>query len=216
MLSITLIGSEFPAEANIERRSFLPSCAVLSLFLFSASPPASAKEQCVADHEQSEAASSQSRELSSLPTQFTSEQIPALPQLPPAVSCTPRTLHRLPGFYRSAYNRPLTPREVAFRESVYELAGRHRQFVHVRLVDGKVFTGTIKLTSAEAFLLQTDLSHSHLVHYRQLAEPPRPVLAVGTKTVRGLEIGGIVVACIVLLPVALVVYPLIAAGVIQD
>jgi hypothetical protein len=200
----------------MQRRSFLASCAVLSLFLFSASPSASAKEPSFADHEQSEAASSQSPELSPLPTQFTSEQIPALQQLPPAVSSTPRTLHRLPGFYRSAYNRPLTPREVLFRESVYELAARHRQFVHVRFVDGKVFTGTITFTSAEAFRLQTDLSHSHFVHYHQLAEPPRPVLAVGTKTVRGLEIGGIVVTCIVFLPVALVVYPLIAAGVIQD
>jgi hypothetical protein len=198
------------------RGSFLLLGAVLSLFLFSGSPPASAKEQCVADNEQSEAASSQSPELSPLPIQFTGEQIQALQQLPPAVSSPPRALHRLPDFYRSAYNRPLTPREVAFRESVYELAARHGQFVHVRLVDGKVLTGTIDFTSAEAFQLQTDLSHRRLVHYRQLAEPPRPVLAVGTRTVRGLEIGGIVVACIVLLPAMLVVYPLIAAGVIQD
>jgi hypothetical protein len=198
------------------RSSFLPLGMVLSLFMLSDSPPVSAKEQCVADQEQSETASSQSPELSPLPTQFTSEQLQALQQLPPAASSTPRAHHGLPGFYRGAYNRPLTPREVAFRESVYELAARRGQFVHVRLVDGKVFTGTINFKSAEAFLLQTDLSHRHLVHYRQLAEPPRPVLAVGTRTVRGLEIGGIVVACIVLLPVALVVYPLIAAGVIQD
>lgn len=198
------------------RSSSLLSGAVLSLFMFSGSPPTSAKEQCVADQDQCETASSQSPELSPLPTQFAGEQIQALQQLPPAASSTPRAHHGLPGFYRGAYNRPLMPREVAFRESVYELTGRHGQFVHVRLVDGKVFTGTIDFTSAEAFLLQTDLSHRHLVHYRQLAEPPRLVLAVGTRTVRGLEIGGIVVACVVLLPVALVVYPLIAAGVIQD
>jgi hypothetical protein len=198
------------------RSSFLPLGAVLSLFMFSGSPPASAKEQCVADPEQSEAVSSQSPELSPLPTQYIGEQTQALQQLPPAVSSAPSTHRRLPGFYRSAYNRPLTPREVAFRESVYELAARRGQFVHVRLVDGKVLTGTIDFKSAEAFQLQTDLSHRHMVHYRQLAESPRPVLAVGTRTVRGLEIGGIVVACIVLLPAALVVYPLIAAGVIQD
>jgi hypothetical protein len=197
-------------------RSPLALSAVLSLFLFSGALTASAREQCVADDVQSETASSQSPELSPLPTQFTREQIQALQQLPPPITSRPRALHRPPGFYRSAYNRPLTPREVAFRGSIYELAARHGQFVHVRLLDGNVFTGTINFTNAEAFLLQTDLSHCHLVQYRQLAEPPRPVLAVGTRTVRGLEIGGIVVACIVLFPVALVVYPLIAAGVIQD
>jgi hypothetical protein len=200
----------------MQRGSFLPFGAVLSLFLFSGSLTASAKEHCVADPVQSEAASSQSPELSPLPAQFTDAQVRALQQLPPAISFTPRARPRRPDFYRSAYNHPLTPRDVSFRESVYGLAAHHQQFVHVRLMDGQVLTGTINFTNAEAFLLQTDLSHRHLVQYRQLAEPPRPVLAIGTRTVRGLEIGGIVVVCIVFLPVALVLYPLIAAGVIQD
>lgn len=190
--------------------------AVLSLFLFSGSPTASAKEHCVADQVRSETALSQSPELSPLPAQFTDEQMRALQQLPPAISVTPRVLHRWPDFYWSAHNHPLTPREVSFRESAYALSARHGQFVHVQLVDGTVFTGTINFTNAEAFQVQTDLSHRHLVQYRQLAETPRPVLAVGTRTVRGLEISGIVVVCIVFLPVALVMYPLIAAGVIQD
>lgn len=198
---------------------FTSFCLALLHLLFPCARPALAleRDEHFIEQEQRDAVQAQFPVIAPLPPQFTDTQGRALQDLPPAVLATlPHTRHKLFGFYRGAYNRPLTPREVALRESVYELAGLHRQFVHVRLVDGKVLTGTINFTNAEAFLLQTDLSHRHLVHYRQLAEPPRHALAVGTKTVRGLEIGGIVAACIVLLPVALVVYPLIAAGVIQD
>lgn len=201
------------------RRFFLVLSLALPLLLVPCCPGASAQEQDErsADRGQRDAAQSRPLELAPLPAQLTPVQIRSLQQQPPVPSqIESQTRHRLMGFYRGAYNRPLTRREVALRESVYELAARHGQFVHVRLVDGKVFTGTIDFTSAEAFQLQTDLSHRHMVHYRQLAESPRPVLAVGTRTVRGLEIGGIVVACIALLPAMLVVYPLIAAGVIQD
>jgi hypothetical protein len=201
------------------RRGFYMSVSAALPLVFLSWPRAISAQEGegpVASQAQSEQAKSLSPELAPLPAQLTDEQARALQQLPPAV---PRrsARYRRPGFYRGAYNRPLTPHEVALRESVYELATRRKQFVHVRLVDGKVLTGTIDFTSAEAFLLKTDLFGSgRLVHYRQLAEPPRPVLAVGTKTVRGLEVTGLVVACIVLLPVAVAMYPLIAAGVIQD
>jgi hypothetical protein len=199
--------------------SIVSFCPAVLLLLLSSSRPAFALERdgLFLLPEQSDAVQAQSPEFRPLPPQFTDAQTRALKDLPPAaLPIPPHTPHKPFGFYRGAYNRPLTPREVSFRESVSDLAARHRQFVHVRLVDGRVFTGTIYFTSAEAFLIQTDLSRCHLVHYRQLAEPPRPVLALGTKSIRGLEIGGMVVACIAILPVALVVYPLIAAGVIQD
>src|SRR5262249_26024467 len=99
----------------------------------------------------------------------------------------------------------------------YELAARRRQYVHVRLVDGTILTGTIDFTNREGFRLQTSVfGCGRALHYRELAEAPRPVRALGAKTVRGLEMTGMVVMCIALLPVALVAYPLIAAGVIKD
>jgi hypothetical protein len=39
---------------------------------------------------------------------------------------------------------------------------------------------------------------------------------VGTRTVRGLEIAGMVALCIAAVPLIVVFFPLMAAGVIQD
>jgi hypothetical protein len=203
---------------------FLGLNLALSLSLFPASRGISAQErnQLFTGREQLDAAQSQSPELAPLPTQLTDAQVGALQELQPAPSqFQTRVRHRPLGFYRGAFNRPMTPREVAFRESIYDLAAHPKQFVHIRLVDGRVLTGTINYRNIEGFQLQTTIFGSgEMIHYRKLAEPPRPVLAVGTKTVRGLQVAGAVGVCIVLLPifipVALVVYPLIAAGVIQD
>jgi hypothetical protein len=202
------------------RRGFFVSFCLLPpllLSLCSRTPLALERNGHLTEEEQIGAVPAQSLDLAPLPVQFTEAQARALQELPAAAPpIPPHTRHKLFGFYRGAYNRPLTPREVSFRQSVYELAARHGQFVHVRLVGGKVLTGTIDFTRADVFLLQTDLTHRHWVHYRELAESPRPVFAPGERTVRGLETAGIVVAFIALLPVVLVVYPLIAAGVIQD
>ena len=164
------------------------------------------------------AISAQVAELAQLPTQLTDQQLRALQLVPPAAPARRSfARHKWPGFYKSAYNAPLTPREVAYRQSIVGFAAHHNQFVHVRLVDGKVLTGNITFTSADAFLIQTHvLSSGHRVLYRELAEAPRPVIAVGAKTVRGLEVAGLVVGCIAIIPLAVVIYPLIAAGIIQD
>jgi hypothetical protein len=194
----------------------------LSLSLGLRGISAQERNQLVASREQLDSAESQFSELAPLPTQLTDAQISALQELQPAPSQVQTVVrHRPLGFYRGAFNRPMTPREVTFRESIYELAAHPKQFVHVRLVDGRVLTGTINYRNIEGFQLRTTIFGSgEMIHYRKLAEPPRPVLAVGTKTVRGLQVAGAVGMCIVLLPlfipVALVVYPLIAAGVIQD
>lgn len=165
-----------------------------------------------------EAISAQVAEQPQLPAQLTDQQSRALQLTPPAAPAHRSfARHRWPSFYKSAYNAPLTPREVAYRLSIENFAARHNQFVHVRLVDGKVLTGNITFTSDESFRIQTHvLSSGRLVRYRQVAEAPRPVVAVGAKTVRGLEVTGLVVGCIVFIPVAVVMYPLIVAGIIQD
>ncbi len=168
--------------------------------------------------EQLDSAQSQSPERGPLPTQLTDAQIGSLQELQAAPSqVQTRVRHRPFGFYRGAFNRPMTPRETAYRESIYELAARPKQFVRVRLVDGRVLTGTINYRNMEGFQLQTTIFGSgQMIHYRKLAEPPRPVLAVGTRTVRGLEIAGMVALCIAAIPLVVVFYPLVAAGVIQD
>ena len=179
---------------------------------------AQAQERFAVSQAQSDQAHTPLPELAQLPTQLTDQQSRALQLTPPAVPARRSFVrHRWPGFYKSAYNSPLTPRQVAYRESVEGFAARHNQFVHVRLASGKVLTGNITFTSVEGFWLQTHvLSSGRMVLYRELAEAPRAVLAVGAKTVRGLEVTGLVVGCIVFIPVAVVIYPLIAAGIIQD
>jgi hypothetical protein len=199
---------------------FLGLTLALSLSLFPASRAISAQErnQLFTEQDQLDSAQSQSQELPPLPTQLTEAQIGALQELQPAPSEVQTRVRNRPfGFYRGAFNRPMTPREVSFRESIYELAAHPKQFVHVRLVDGRVLTGTINYRNVEGFQLQTTIFGSgEMIHYRKLAEPPRPVLAVGTKTVRGLEITGLVALCIAAIPLILAFYPLMAAGVIQD
>jgi hypothetical protein len=205
----------------VQRGLFVSLAAALLLSLSTWSSAISAQERNDSSPSQTlynDAAQSSSPELAPLPVSLTVDQIRALQPLPPFIPGVKSfALLERQGFYRGAFNRPLTPRQVTFRETVYALAARHNQFVHVRLVNGKVLTGTISWVSPEAFLVQTDvLGNCDSVHYHQLAEPPRPVLAAGTRAVRGLETTGLVVLCVVALPLAVVVYPLIAAGVLQD
>lgn len=202
------------------RRFFFFLSLALALLLFPSSREVFAQEQTEPSTRQgqSQVMKAQSVQLAPLPAQLTDAQMRTLQELPPAaLRFSPQVRRRWPAFYSGAYNRPLTPREVAFRESIYELARRRKQFVHIRLIGGKVLTGTINYTGSEGFQLQTGaFGGDRMIQYRQLAEPPRPVLAAGTKIVRGLQVAGMVGVCIVFLPVALVIYPLIAAGVIQD
>ena len=157
-------------------------------------------------------------EIASLPTQLSDNQWRALQELRPAVSSgDPTRRHMRAAFFNSARQHPLTPREVALRESVYELASHPKQYAHVRLEDGKVLTGTISNADHDTFLVRSHiLGDGHAVRYDQLAEPPRPVLAVGTRAVKGLEVTGLVALCIVAIPLFVVLYPLIMTGIIAD
>lgn len=196
------------------------TATLLMLLSLPLSREAAAKEQQESSPGQSpgEPPKTLSDELVPLPTQLTKAQWRSLQglqaALPPCGPIRPRTKAE---FFRNTYNHPLTPREVAIRESIYKLAGHPKQYVHVRLANGKVLTGTIGAATSQAFELKTGiLGGSHTVRYAEIAEPPRGVLAVGTRAVKGLEMTGLVLLCIAAVPLWFALYPLIQAGVIPD
>jgi hypothetical protein len=105
------------------------------------------------------------------------------------------------------------------REAVYRLHEHENphQFVRVRLKDGNVLTGAITGAGTSGFVVKTGILEGyHSVAYRDLAEEPLEVAAVGTHVVHGLEWTGVVVGCIAAIPLVVVFYPLVMAGVIQD
>jgi hypothetical protein len=196
----------------------LATALILLLFPWSHVTAAREREESSASESQSEAPKASSVEIAPLPTQLTGDQLRALQELRPAI--LPSSPIRKPvraAFFHSANQHPLTPREVALRQSVYELASHPKQYAHVRLADGKVLTGTISNANNDTFLLRSHiLGDGHTVRYEQLAEPPRPVLAVGTRAVKGLEVTGLVALCIVAIPLFVALYPLIMTGIIPD
>lgn len=164
-----------------------------------------------------------SRDVGPLPIQLTEQRSRALQSLRPGPSVQGVRVRRPRGswFYRSALNHPLTPRDVALRDAVYRLQQREQehphQFVHVRLKDGKTLTGVITRAGASKFVVKTGILQGYqAAEYRDLAQEPREVPAVGTHIVHGLEWTGVVVGCIAVIPLAVIFYPLVAAGVIQD
>jgi len=107
-----------------------------------------------------------------------------------------------------------------YRTTVKTLAVHKHQFVHCKLQNGKVLTGLVRNINDQGFSIHTNAVGGTYIHYTALAEPPRVVPAVGTRIKQGAQwtgIGvGIAVAIPLLIPLCLVIYPLIAAGVIQD
>jgi hypothetical protein len=196
----------------------LATALILLLFLWSQVILAQEREESSASEWQSEAPKGSSMEIGRLPTQLSDNHRRALQELRPAVSSgSPMRRHMRAAFFNSASQHPLTPREVALRESVYELASHPKQYAHVRLADGKVLTGTISNAHQDTFQVRSHiLGDGHTVRYDQLAEPPRPVLAAGTRAVKGLEVTGLVALCIVAIPLIVALYPLILTGIISD
>jgi hypothetical protein len=196
----------------------LATALILLLFPWSQVISAQEREESSASQRQSKAPKTSSIEIAILPTRLTDNQLRALQELRPALlPINPIRGHVRAAFFRSASQHPLTPREVALRESVYELASHPKQYAHVRLADGKVLTGTISNAGHDTFLVRSHiLGDGHTVRYDQLAEPPRPVLAVGTRAVKSLEVTGLVALCIVALPLFVVLFPLIMTGIISD
>jgi len=107
-----------------------------------------------------------------------------------------------------------------YRSVVKTLAVHKHRFVHCKLQNGKVLTGLIREMNDQGFSLHTNAVGGTYIHYNTLAEPPRVVPAVGTRIKQGAQwtgIGvGIAVAIPLAIPLCLIIYPLIAAGVIQD
>lgn len=201
-----------------ERLVPLTTVLIFLLFPWSRVISAQEREESRASERQSEAPKTSSMEIARLPVALTDSQWRALQELRPAVSSgSPMRRHMRAAFFNSASQHPLTPREVALRESVYELASRPKQYAHVQLADGKVLTGTISNADHDTFQVRSHiLGDGHTVRYDQLAEPPRPVVAVGTRAVKGLEVTGLVALCIVAIPLFVALFPLIMTGVISD
>jgi hypothetical protein len=204
----------------MQSKRFISSIAVLVFLLFPGPHLISAQErdETFANESQSDASKATSMEIAPLPIQLTDNQLRALQGHRPALPSGNQVRPRLrPTFFNSASQHPRTPREVTLREAVYALAGHPKQYVHVRLASGKVLTGTLSNENNDTFLVSSNvLGAGHPVRYDQLAEPPRPVLALGTRAVKGLEVTGIVALCIVAIPLFVALYPLILTGVISD
>jgi hypothetical protein len=159
-------------------------------------------------------AQSQTDEIGPLPATLSTEQLQLLRQLSPVSTPEPprpRPRRRLP--------KPpliLSPEELSYRETVRTLGVNTHRFVHCDLPDGKVRTGVITSIRDDGFMLKDGIIFSQWIRYTDLRAAPRSVPAVGTRIGQGFKWAGLVTGCIVVAPLALVIYPLIAAGVIQD
>jgi hypothetical protein len=159
-------------------------------------------------------AQTQADEIGQLPTTLSTEQLQSLTQLSPAVvpaSPQPRAPRRLP-----IPATPLTPEEVSYRQAVQELGVSKHHYIHCELSNGKVRTGVITQITDNGFMLKDGIITSQWLQYADLKAAPRPVPAVGTRIGQGFKWAGSVTGCIAIVPLALVFYPLVAAGVIAD
>jgi hypothetical protein len=203
--------------AMCQPKRTLPALIALLSALFLALPLAALNRPDSPDGAETVASEPSSEDLPPLPVQLSLAQLSA-PNLTPVRAACPCRPRLRAGFFRGLYGHPLTPRQVAMRNAVYDLAVRPKQYVRVRLVDGTVLTGKVSSVNAQGFFLakgNATLGPFRMISisYRQLAEPPRPVAAVGTHIVHGLQTAGAVALCVVLVPVAL---PLIFTGVLND
>lgn len=158
-------------------------------------------------------------EIAPLPTELSPGRMAAMrllfPKPPTTMTATPWRPRR---FFVYSLRHPLTPRDVAVRKSVRVLGTDKHHFVRCELKNHTVVTGAITHIDNEGFIVRTGIldSSGYRVPYRELSAPPRQVAAVGEHMKNGLEWTGLVGMCVVLLPLALVFYPLVIAGVIQD
>jgi len=204
------------------KKQFIRIFSGLILSVFCAALAASAQEPALTSESKSDSdggiVQAAPSEISPLPIYLTDQQANA-PQLPslsvphstPAVRCIYN------GFYQSAHNHPLTPREVAMRDAVYGFRENTHQFVHVELKDGKVFTGTVAGANTQNFELKTGILYGiKTISYSQLAETPRAVPAVGTRVVHTLKWTGVIIAIAPAIPLVVLLIPLYLMGAFPD
>ena len=159
-------------------------------------------------------AQAQVDEIGPLPPTSSTEQLQLLPQQGPEAMAEPqppRARRRLP--------RPvllLTPEEISYRDAVQKLGVNKHRFVHCELPNGKVRTGVIAEIRDNGFTLKDGILISQWIPYTDLKAAPRPVAAVGTRIGQGFKWAGVGVGVIAAVPLIVVLYPLVAAGVLAD
>jgi hypothetical protein len=91
-----------------------------------------------------------------------------------------------------------------YRTAIKKLGAQGRQYVHIKLKNGKVLTGLLRDVGEESFSLFTDALGGPSLTYRDLAELPQPVPAVGTRIKQAVEWTGFVAFVVVFfIPLAL-------------
>jgi hypothetical protein len=101
--------------------------------------------------------------------------------------------------------------EDRYKAEIERIAQKERQFVHCKLKNGKVLTGMLRGPGDKSFAVQTNaLGDGTIVDYKNLAESPRAVPAVGTRIKQGAQLTGFVVFVVVFF------IPLALAGVIPS
>lgn len=99
--------------------------------------------------------------------------------------------------------------EDGYRAEIKLLAQKKHQFVRCKLKNGKVITGSLRAPGYEAFTLHTHiLSDGHYIYYKDLAESPRAVQAVGTRFKQGMEWTGFGVLIAAALPIFIITSPI--------
>jgi len=146
-----------------------------------------------------------SQEIVTLPTQLSREAVAALLSLSPDAAsqqaASPRRPHRY--FFRKLHH-PLTPSDVALRESVRSLGDDTHRFVRCELKDHSVVIGAIVFVGSEVFWVRPGiLREDHVIRYSELGAPPRPTAAVGTHLKNGLGLTALIAVCVALLPMCI-------------
>ena len=157
-------------------------------------------------------------EIALLPTQLAPERLEALRVLSPSNLCLRAAArHRVHPYFFPHLRHPLTPQDVALRESVRALGIDKHRFVHCELKNRAVVTGAIASIGEEGFFVQTGIMGTGRgIRYAELNSAPLPVPAVGAHLKNGLEWTGMIGVCVVLSPLVIILYPLVLAGVIRD
>jgi len=92
--------------------------------------------------------------------------------------------------------------EDLYRAEIKTLGQNKNQFVHCKLKNGRVLTGTVRGPGYEAFMLHTNaVGQGTYIYYKDLAEAPRAVPAVGTHFKHAAQWTGIGALIVIGLPI---------------
>jgi len=89
--------------------------------------------------------------------------------------------------------------EDRYRAEIESIAESKQKFIRCKLKNGKILTGRVHAPGYEAFTLHTDARFidGKYIYYKDLAELPRTVPAVGTRIKQGMQWAGIVTFVVV-------------------